>query len=585
VPESTRDNVLVRGTIDFNATLSGFAELGYNRIQTTFRGNPQVYGDFGSWFSGSLQRLVNMPEFLPAGHPNNPFGAPVILRHRFVEVGNTDRLVDANAVRLSTGLKGVWGSLDWEAGFLHNQNETEVRNLNQIRLTPLTQGVINGTYNFFNPTAGAIKPDDLRINTRDVADSSFQIADFKVSGDVAQLPAGAMGVAAGLEFRREDREARPDPNKVTGEVVGFGASVADGTRNVRSAFAEVNLPITATLESQVAMRLDRYSDYGGSNTPKLGVKWKVLPNVAFRSSWAKGFRAPSLTEISRSSVTAFAAVTDPKRCIVGNEPACNAAVAFLLENASRLEPETSTSRHAGIVWDVTRNASLSFDAFDIRRKQEITTLDADTILANEGATTGIFANRVVRGPVLPGEQFGPLQAIRTFFFNSGTTEIKGYDLDALWRISLGEQGRLTARAAATYFKSIKGNANDADPVLEFAGFGAPRTRATGSLIWDRGVWGASVTANFSGGYNVLRDPTLTCSAAIRQSQPDCFVNPSTTTDVALRWSGIRNLTLNLIARNVSNKKPVLDANARPANFTFHPFQGTYYTLGLNYKFR
>ncbi|MBL8513824.1 MAG: TonB-dependent receptor, partial [Betaproteobacteria bacterium] len=585
VPESTRDNVFVRGAIDFTPTLSGFAELGYNRIQTTFRGNPQVYGDFGSWYSGSLQRLVNMPEFLPATHPNNPFGAPVILRHRFVEVGNTDRLVDANAVRLSTGLKGVWGALDWEAGFLHNKNETEVVNLNQIRLTPLTQGVLNGTYNFLNPGAGSIKPDDLRINTRDVADSSFQILDFKLSGEVAQMPAGPVGIAAGLEFRKEDREARPDPNKVTGEVVGFGASIADGKRDVKSAFVEVNLPVFATLEAQLAMRMDRYSDYGSSNTPKLGIKWKALPNVALRSSYAKGFRAPSLTEISRSSVTAFAAVTDPKRCIIGNEPACNAAVAFLLENANRLEPETSTSRHAGIVWDITRDASLSFDAFDIRRKQEITTLDADTILANEGATTGIYANRVIRGPVLPGEQFGPLQAISTFFFNSGKTEIKGYDLDALWRFSIGDYGKLTTRAAATYFKSVKGNGADDEPVRDFAGFGVPRTRATATVVWNKGAWNVSATANFSGGYNVLREPLLTCSAAIRASQPDCFVDPSTTTDMAVAWTGIRGLTLTLVARNITNKKPVLDSNARPANFTFHPFQGTYYTVGANYRFR
>ena len=585
VPESTRDNVFARATIDFTATLQGFAEVGYNRINTRYRGNPQVYGDFGAWYSGTLQRLVNLPESLPATHPNNPFGVPVILRHRFTELGNTDRVVDADATRLSTGLKGVWGSLDWESGLLFTKNQTEVQQLNQVRRTPLTQGILNGTYNFFNPSAGAIKPDDIRINTKDVADSSFMIADLKVSGEVGQMEAGPVGIAAGLEYRREDREARPDANKVAGEVVGFGAALADGKRNVKSAFVELNLPITRSLEAQLAMRADRYSDYGGSNTPKLGVKWKLLPNVAFRSSWAKGFRAPSLTEISRSSVTAFTTVIDPKRCIVGDEAACATNIAALLENANRLEPETSTSRHAGIVWDITPEASVSFDAFDIRRKQEITTLDLDTILANEGATTGVYANRVIRGPVLPGEQFGPIQAISTFFFNSGSTQIKGYDLDGQWRFRIGDYGRITLRAAATYFKSLLSNSADTDPLLDFASYGIPRTRATGSLIWDRGSWNVSATGNFTSGYNVLRDPTLTCSAAIKASQPDCYVDPSTTTDLAVRWTGIKDLSLTLVARNVFNKKPVLDANARPLNFTFHPFQGTYYSVGASYRFK
>ncbi|MBL8512668.1 MAG: TonB-dependent receptor, partial [Betaproteobacteria bacterium] len=496
-----------------------------------------------------------------------------------------DRVVDADAMRVIAGLKGIWGALDWESGLLFNKNETEVTQLNQIRATPLTQGVLNGTYNFFNPSAGAIKPADLRIDTKDVADSSFMIADFKVSGEIGQMAAGPVGVAAGLEYRREDREARPDANKVSGEVVGFGAALADGKRNVKSAFVELNLPVTRTLEAQLAMRADRYSDYGASNTPKVGIKWKALSNVAVRGSWAKGFRAPSLTEISRSSVTAFTTVTDPKLCLIGTEPACLTNVAALLENAERLNPETSTSRHAGIVWDITSDASLSFDAFDIRRKQEITTLSITDILDNEDATSGVFAGRVIRGPALPGQTVGPIQAVSTFFFNSGSSQIKGYDLDGQWRFRIGDYGRLTTRVAATYIKSFLSNSADTDPLLEFASFGFPRTRASGSLIWDRGSWNVSATANYSGGYNVLRNPTLTCSAAIRLSQPDCYVDPSTTTDMAVRWTGIKDLALTFVARNIFNKKPVLDANARPANFTFHPFQGIYYTMGVSYRFK
>jgi iron complex outermembrane receptor protein len=585
VPDSTRDNMFARVTTDFTSTLQGFAEFGYNRINTRFRGNPQVYGDIGSWYSGTLRRLVNLPETLPSTHPNNPFGVPVILRHRFVEIGNGDRVVDADAMRFSTGVKGLWGGLDWESGILFNKNKTEVTQLNQVRATPLTQGILNGTYHFLNPSAGAIKPADLRIDTQDVAESSFTIADFKISGELGELPAGAIGMAAGVEYRREDREARPDGAKVAGEVVGFGAALADGKRNVKSAFVELNIPVTRALEAQLAMRADRYSDYGASNTPKLGIKWKVLPTVAFRGSWAKGFRAPSLTEISRSSVTAFTTVVDPKLCILGTEPACLSNIAALLENADRLDPETSTSRHAGMVWDITREALLSLDAFDIRRRKEITTLSITDILDNEDATTGVFANRVIRGPALPGQTVGPLQAVSTFFFNSGGTQIKGYDFDGQWRFGLGEYGRLTTRVAATYIKSLLSNASDDDPFLDFASYGIPRTRAAGSLIWDRGVWNVSTTANFTSGYNVLRNPTLTCSAAIRLSQPDCYVNPSTTTDMAVRWSGVKDLSLTLVARNISNKKPVLDANARPVNFTFHPFQGVYYSFGVSYRFK
>jgi iron complex outermembrane receptor protein len=239
----------------------------------------------------------------------------------------------------------------------------------------------------------------------------------------------------------------------------------------------------------------------------------------------------------------------------------------------------------GLIWEPLKEMSVTFDRFDIRRRQEINVLDLDLILANEGATTGVYANRVIRGPVLPGEQFGPIQAISSFFFNSGKTEIKGYDLEGRYRHSFGEMGRVTFAAAATYLKSVRGNSVDTEPVLEFVTYGAPRTRARGELTWEYRDYTFGTAVNYNSGYNVLRDPTLTCSAAIRAVQPDCYVDPSTTTDVSVRWTGIKNLTLSMIVRNVANRKPVLDANARPLNFTFHPFQGQYMTVAATYRFK
>ena len=209
VPASDRDNFFARGSIDFSGNLNGFAEVGYNRTKTFFRSPPQVYGDFGSWYSSTEKKLVNLPEFLPVGNPNNPFSVPIILRHRFVEVGDNSRLVNADATRTVLGLKGTNADIDWETGILYSANDTKVTQFNSIRRTPLAQGILNGTYNFLNPSAGAIKPSDLRIDTVDDADSSFYIYDLKGSKELMQLPGGSLGLAAGLEYRKEDRSARP----------------------------------------------------------------------------------------------------------------------------------------------------------------------------------------------------------------------------------------------------------------------------------------------------------------------------------------------------------------------------------------
>ena len=585
VPRSDRDNFFARGTIDFTANLSGFAEAGFNRTTTTYRGNPQVSGDFGQWYSSDQQRLVNMPEFLPVGHPNNPFTTPIILRHRFTEVGDRNRTVKAEAKRFVGGLKGTSGTIDWETGLLYTENTSEVINFNNIRATPLRAGVVNGTYNFLNPTLGSITPAMLRIDTKDNSKSSFTIYDAKGSMELAQLSGGPMAVAVGFEYRKEDRRANPDPAKLAGEVVGFGAAFAEGKRNVTSAYAELSLPFAKNIETQLAFRTDRYSDYGNSTTPKVGIKWKVLPTVALRASYAEGFRAPSLTEVSRSSVTAFTTITDPRRCILGTELACNSSVALLLVNANRLDPEKSKSYNLGIVWDPIKDVSLTLDYFDIRRKNEINLLDFDLILANEGATTGIYANRVIRGPIAAGETVGPLQALSSFYFNSGNTNVKGYDLDVRWNVNLGAMGKLTNRAALTYYSSFKGNSADSDPLVEFASYGFPRARGTLGVVWEYRDFSTGVVGNFNKGYHVLRDPGLTCSAAIRAVQPSCEVNSNTTADVSFRYTGFKNLTLDFIARNIFDKRPPLDANARPLNFTYHPFQSVFYTVGGTYRFK
>ena len=585
VPKSDRDNFFARGTIDFSANLSGFAEGGFNRTKTFYRGNPTNFGDIGSWYSSTLQKLVNLQEFLPVGNRNNPFSTPIILRHRFTEVGEGNRQIVSEAKRFVGGLKGTNGPLDWETGYLYTENTGTATQSNQLRASVLRAAVLNNTYDFLNPSLGSTTPDQLRINTQDKSKSSFSIFDAKGSMELVQLAGGPMAVAAGFEYRKEDRTATPDAAKLAGEVVGFGAAFSDGKRNVTSAYAELSVPFAKNIETQLAFRTDRYSDYGNSTTPKIGIKWKVLPTIALRASYAEGFRAPSLTETSKSSVTAFTTVTDPRRCIDGTELACNSGIAVLLVNAARLDPEKSKSYNLGFVWDPVKDVSVTLDYFDIRRKNEIQLLDFDLILANEGVTSGIYANRVIRGPVAPGDTVGPLQAISSFYFNSSGTTVTGYDLDVRWNINLGEMGKLTNRAAATYYKSFKTQDDASSPFVEFASYGFPRARGTFSTFWEYRDFTTGVTANYNKGYRTLRDPRLTCSNAIKAIQPDCEVNSNTTADLSFQYSGIKNLTLNLIVRNIFDQNPPLDPNARPLAFTYHPFQSVYYTVGGTYRFK
>jgi iron complex outermembrane recepter protein len=586
-PESERDSFYTRGTIEFANGLAAFGELGYNRVKTYYTGNPQVYGDFGLWYNAAAGRLVGLPEVLPVGNPSNPFTTPVLYRHRFVEVGNTDQQNDAEATRGVLGIRGSFRSWDWETAVLYSENKTEVTNFNQIRASVLAAAVRNGTYNFLNPGAGSTTPDMLRINTVDNAKSSFTIWDLKASGEILQMRSGPLAMAAGVEYRREEREANPDPNKTIGEVVGFGGAFAQGSRNVTSIYGELSVPILRTLEAQLAARTDRYSDYGNSTTPKVGVKWKVLPSLALRANYAEAFRAPSLTENSKSSVSAFTAITDPKRCINGTETDCARTVAVLIEANPDIQPEEAKTMTAGLVWEPFTNFSAAFDVFDIRRKHEISRLGNDEILANEDNPNPFYQGRVIRGTPGTDGLPGQVQAIRSPFSNNGETQVKGADLDLLYIANIGQFGRLRNRLNTTYYHSWKGNGTDGDPLIEFVGYRIPRTRATASVEWQYRAWVLAVAGHYIRGYHVSTGPDTTCrQASLLGASGICEVAARAWADVAVEYTGIRNLKINLSIQNIFDKQQPLDPLSRPFNYTYHSplYRSVFATLGATYKF-
>ena len=586
-PKSDRDSFYSKGTYEFASGIAAFGELGYTKIKTTYAGNPQVWGDFGQWYDAVHNTLVGLPEVLPVGNPSNPYSTPILYRHRFVEVGNNDIITESKNLRGLAGLRGTFRSWDWETGLLYSENKVESTNFNQIRASVLRQGILNGTYNFLNPSAGSITPDMLRVNSTDNAKSSFSIFDAKASGELLQMAGGPLALAVGYEHRHEEREANPDPLKQLGEVVGYGAASASGSRNVDSIYGELNIPIFRTLEAQLAARTDRYSDYGNSTTPKVGFKWKALPTLAIRGNYAEGFRAPSLTENAKSSVSAFTQVTDPQRCLTGEEDDCFRGIAVLLVANPDVKPETAKTYTAGFVWEPTQDLSLAVDGFQIKRHNEITSLSLDIILANEGSTNPLYANRVIRGPATGDGLPGPIQAISTPFINSGNTDIKGLDVDGLWIARLGDMGRLRNRFVGTYYHSWKGNGLDTDPMTEYVGYRIPRVKAIASSEWEYRAWTVSFIGNYIRGYHISPDPSVSCAqASLLGSSGICNVPARAWLDIGVRWSGIKNLTLSAVVQNIFDKSPALDPLSRPFNYTYSSpiYRSIYATVGATYKF-
>ncbi|MEI6738361.1 MAG: TonB-dependent receptor, partial [Pseudomonadota bacterium] len=387
VPKAERTSVFARGTIDVSGTTQIYGEGSFVKNSVYFLGFPQAVGNgTGATFNPSTGRLNPAPTSLVIGHPNNPFARNTSTRGRMDAVGPQDNDVDSKTTRVVVGVKTTLGSFDFESGVLYNRNQQTTHNYNALRYDKLVQAfgftvvpnavgnpslVANpagGFYNWAAPSSGTITADAIRINTEDKADSKFTVWDAKISGEVGQMSGGAASIAAGVEYRKEDRVVRPDAEKLRGNVFGRGVASVDGGRNVSTVFGEMVMPVLKNVEVQTAVRYDRYSDYGSSLTPKVAASWAPLSNLKVRGSFARGFRAPALTEITKSSTSGFFnGVDDPRRCNrgLGITVGCGLSIPGLIVAFPGVQPEKAQSYTGGIVWDVTTNTNVSIDYFSI----------------------------------------------------------------------------------------------------------------------------------------------------------------------------------------------------------------------------
>ncbi len=298
------------------------------------------------------------------------------------------------------GLKGTLSSWDFDtAVFFSEAKQTDVSTkllnwrVKNALLNPTVQNVADATA--FSPLYAALPAntywrigENANLNSAAmyaalVADkertgfSRQYGADFKVSSELGKLDGGPIGVAFGVEARHESNELPLYDG--LGDYVGLSLTAYGGKRDIYATYGEVLLPVLKQLEVNAALRYDNYSDAGTSVTPKVGLKWTPLSVLAVRGTYSKGFRAPSSTENSASSLAAFggAVVDDNARCasLAGSglpqatiDANClGIAPTFVQRGNPNLKPEKSTSTTLGLVWEATPKTTLAIDLWRIKR--------------------------------------------------------------------------------------------------------------------------------------------------------------------------------------------------------------------------
>ncbi|MEO7935674.1 MAG: TonB-dependent receptor [Dokdonella sp.] len=537
---SKRTGLFAQGTYRISDHVSWNLKGTYTKRESVNQAAPEPIFLGSEAGSGGLADFVG----IDASNPYNPFGTispeGSFITRRPVEGGPRIFKQNVDTSYFSTGLNGDFSAGDrqffWDVNYVTAENKA-------------TQ-TVNGTYNIahiqraLGPIAdctapcvaldlfggpGSITQDMLNYIQFVENDRSRQRLDTwtaNISGDMFDLPAGPLAFAGGYEHRKQSGSYSPDSIVTAGESNGVPSGPTSGQYSVSEFYLELNAPILADLsfakhlDLSVASRFSDYSNFGNTTNSKVGLRWQINDDLTLRSTWAEGFRAPSIGELYGTFARFDAQIQDPCNGATGQQGAncatlgvpnpgtfeqANSQISVVTGGNALLNPETSTSLTVGGVYSPSWGANTSWSQkldlevtyYNIKIKDAIQASDAQTQLERCVATLDpIFCGGITRS------SGGNINGFDNTLFNLGRVNTRGIDFGISWlgnETGIGTFGASLSATKVTKYEAIASDSGLAEPTsvgVEVNNSAIPDWRATARLNWTIG----DVTASWSARY-------------------------------------------------------------------------------------
>jgi outer membrane receptor protein involved in Fe transport len=577
-------------------TLRGAVDR-YNAFATISReiGDVEVFGEAGFYrasLSGLREQsapLASAVISVPASNYYNPFGASTIggvanpnrlpnlvnvpaaglpLRittYRPVDTGPRVYEVTDDSTRLLAGVRGERAGFDWESAIVYSWAKTDDFTTNAVSNTLFQQSLAKATPDAYNPfnggnqqvysgadttpnNAGTIAGFLVGVNR--ISETTLAMWDLKVSRpDVVALPGGDVGIASGLEVRRESYVDNRDPRldgtiKYTDVVtnITYGTDVMGASpspdvrahRSIMSAYLELAVPVVSpvmeiplvkSVDMQLAARTERYSDFGTVTKPKVALNWTMTDWLALRGSASQAFRAPNLPQFYSSGTQVSNTRTDFSFCRL-NAVTCTGASTIEVRSGNQgLGPEEADNLSAGLVLEPSLPESagkltLSVDFWSIKQTEVIgieggqVQLLYDYLLRLDGQSNP----NLVRNAPVGTNRVGQLLQINDNYFNITPRQLEGLDASLRYELRRTKFGNFTFTVNAAKLTKFEqqatemarkvidaNNAGRFGPgiVVTAAGNqiginGNPEWRGSASLTWRQQQWRAGMFVNYVG---------------------------------------------------------------------------------------
>jgi iron complex outermembrane receptor protein len=514
VNASRRVNAIGMASLELPADARVFVEAAWSHNEFVYRLSPTPISS-ATTRDGAPFLLSPSSPYYPAafvaaqgGDPSRP----VSVLWRAAELGSRISEPTSEQARIVAGLDGR--TRDWDYVLAAEYNVSRVRDrdtqgwVRESRVMPILDSGIVDPFGPNTPEAiAALRTATIDGEVRSATGTTMGV-NGKVARGFARTPLGAIALALGADWRRESLEQRSSDALAAGDILASGGSIPsipERSRRVGAVYAEVELEPLPGVRTNVAVRHDRYSDFGSTTSPKLGVRWQPHATLLVRGTWGTGFRAPSLQSLYQPSVDTNTAGVwdDPLRCPV-TRSATDCAVQFNARVGGNpaLAPEHARQYAVGIAWSPARDVAVAVGAFGVTVSNLITTLTDQAVftqLDRYGATNLVRGPADATRPGLPG----PIVAVLLPTRNEGRQRVRGFDVDARVDVPLS-WARATLVASGTYVDEYAQTQPDGS-FPNFAGqrgaIGAiPRWRHHVSATLERGAYAATLAQTFQQGY-------------------------------------------------------------------------------------
>ncbi|HFF3762078.1 TonB-dependent receptor [Stenotrophomonas maltophilia] len=611
----------------------------------------------------SEQLLASMPvtrQRLSAGSMYNPYGVDLTgVNRRFNESGGRSFNQNVKNWHFYGGFEGFFEfadrNFDWDVGYRYDktdQNDLTYGLFNRQRLaeaygpSALRDGkpvclnsagaVIAGCVPI-NPLGGlgSISQEALDYTSFTAHDSASLVSKgyyANISGEIVQLPAGALGFAAGYEYRKETGQFDPDAFIASGLSTGNGAAPTKGGYDLNEFFVELSIPVLADLpgakllDFSVASRYSDYSNFGNTTNNKFGFRWKPIDDLMIRGNYSEGFRAPSINNLYRGDTDSFETYIDPcssnaglrtgavaAQCAAQGVPANfiqpgagagrkQTVVPFTWQANPNLKPETSTSKTLGLVWSPSfvTGLNVTLDWWQIKVEDAITRPAIQDIMSycyggtpqQQAAYCGLITRDPNYGTV---NQRYTITNVNMPLQNLASYKVEGWDLGLAYRLPETSFGQFTISWDSTYLskwdtkstqdspvEGRQGRYRDQDPYW--------RIRSNLYVDWSYGDFGVNWGLRYKSGmreecpFDPVQDPETFpfCSDGAKGEN---HIASTTYHDIQFRYNTPWKGTIMLGLNNAFDKDPPVSYSVRANMFDpQYDLPGRYMYMQYKQKF-